>query len=42
MGVVGGFAGAEMEGFEAAVGEPGVECGGDGADCVLEECEALF
>ena len=39
-GVVGGFARAEVERFEAAVGEPAVEGGGDGADGVLEEGEA--
>jgi hypothetical protein len=37
-----GFAGAEMEGLEAAVGEPAVKGGGDGADGVLKECEAGF
>ena len=40
MGVVGGFAGAEVEGFETAVGEEAVEGRGDGADGVLEEGEA--
>lgn len=38
-GVVGGFAGTEVEGLETAVGEPAVEGGGDGADGVLEEGE---
>lgn len=40
-GVLGGFAGAQVERLEAAVGEPGVEGGGDGADGVLEERETL-
>lgn len=35
--VAGGLASAEVEGLEAAVGEPRVECRGDGADGVLEE-----
>lgn len=37
--IAAGFAGAEVEGLCAAVGEPAVESGGDGADCVLEEGE---
>ena len=40
VGVEGGLAGAQVEGFEAAVGEIAVEGGGDGADGVLEEGEA--
>lgn len=40
-GVMGCFAGAEVQGFEAAVSEPAVEGGRDGANCVLEEREAL-
>lgn len=32
-----GFAGAQVEGFEASVGEPAVEGGGDGTYSVLEE-----
>lgn len=40
-GVFGGFAGAQVEGFEASVGEPAVEGGGDGADGVLEEGQAF-
>lgn len=39
-GVGGGLAGTEVEGLQAAVGEPRVESGGDGADGVLEEGEA--
>lgn len=39
-GVEGGLPGAEVEGFESAVGEVAVEGGGDGADGVLEEGEA--
>lgn len=38
--VLGRFAGTEVQGFDAAVGEPAVEGGGDGADRVLEEGEA--
>lgn len=37
-GVDGGFASAEVEGLETAVGEPAIEGGGDGADGVLKEC----
>ena len=40
-GVLGGLAGAQVQGLHAAVGEPAVEGGGDGADGVLEEGEAL-
>lgn len=40
-GVLGGLAGAEVQSLHAAVGEPAVESGGDGADGVLEEREAL-
>lgn len=39
--VAGGLAGAEVEGLEAAVGEPAVKGRGDGANGVLEEREAL-
>ena len=39
-GVVGGFAGAEMEGFETTVGEEAVKGGGHGADGILEKGEA--
>jgi hypothetical protein len=40
-GVLGGLAGAQVEGLDAAVGEPAVEGRGDGADGVLQEGEAL-
>lgn len=40
-GVVGGFAGAEVEGLEAAVSEPAVKRRWNGADCVLQERETF-
>ncbi len=40
VGVEGGLASAQVQGFEAAVREPAVEGGGDGADGVLKEGEA--
>ena len=39
-GVGGGLAGAQVQGFETAVGEEAVEGGGHGADGVLQEGEA--
>ncbi len=39
-GVGVGLAGAEVEGLETTVGQPGVECGWDGTDGVLKESEA--
>ena len=42
VGVGGGFTHAQVEGFEAAVGEEAVEGGRDGADGVLKEGEAIF
>ena len=41
VGVEGGLAGAQVQGFETAVGEVAVEGGGDGAYGVLEEGEAI-
>ena len=41
-GIVGRFSGAEVEGFEATVGEPAVKGRGNSADCVLQKCEAFF
>ena len=41
-GVLSGLASAEVQGLEAAVGEPRVEGGGHGADGVLEEAEAIL
>lgn len=40
-GILGGLAGAQMEGLETAVGEPAIESRRDGSDGVLEEGEAL-
>lgn len=40
-GVFGGLARAQVEGLEAAVGEPAVEGGGNGANGVLQEGEAV-
>lgn len=41
-GVLGRLAGAKVQGLQTAVSEPAVECGGDGADGVLKEAEALL
>lgn len=41
-GVLGRLTGAQVQGLETAVSEPAVECGGDSADGVLEEAEALL
>lgn len=41
-GVGSGLARTQVEGLETTVGEPAVEGGGDGADSVLEEREALL
>lgn len=40
-GVLGSFAGAQVESLDTAVGEPAVEGRGDGANGVLQEAEAL-
>ena len=40
-GVEGGLSGAQVQGFETAVGEEAVEGGGHGADGVLKEGEAV-
>lgn len=40
-GVIGRLPRAQVKGLEAAVREPAVKGGGDGADCVLKECETL-
>lgn len=41
-GIGGRLAGAQVQGLQTTVGEPAVEGGGDGADGVLEEGEALL
>lgn len=41
-GIGGGLARAQVEGLEAAVGEPRVKGGGDSADGVLQEAEAVL
>ena len=42
MGVAGSLAGAQMQRFEASMGKPTVESGGDSANGVLEKGEAVF